>query len=399
MEIDTELKRRVIKRLVDARVRLLIRSPFYGNLVMHLKFALASCGTAATNMRKIIFDPKFVDSIGDDELDFVLMHEVLHCALNHCIRGNGRNQYFFNIACDIVVNSNIMASLGVNDFTVDGAKAMHKTPDDIEGRLLSAEEVYDKLMDKYQALIRDVNDVISEVENDYGVCIDKHDIWKSVPLDDSLSDEWKKHVIDAAKKAGGDTPPVVRKLLDDYSKESAVNWKEVLHDFIKVINDKHDYSFVPPDRRFSTGDFILPGLYELNSDKVEKLWFLIDSSGSISAQMLTDAFNEIRAAITQFEYLSGSLSFFDTKVTDPVEFESIDDLLKITPVGGGGTSFYNIFSYMKSHMTDELPTAIIILTDGYATYPKEEMALGVPVLWIINNDEKAPWGTTVNIKE
>mgnify|MGYP003318157723 CR=1 FL=1 len=43
---------------------------------------------------------------------------------------------------------------------------------------------------------------------------------------------------------------------------------------------------------------------------------------------------------------------------------------------------------------DDLPVSIVILTDGYDNYPKEEEALGIPVLWLINNKEaKAPpWG-------
>lgn len=69
------------------------------------------------------------------------------------------------------------------------------------------------------------------------------------------------------------------------------------------------------------------------------------------------------------------------------------------PVGGGGTSFGCIFKYMKEYFEDELPTAVIVLTDGYARYPAESKALDVPVLWIISggNEEDAPWGVTIHI--
>lgn len=43
-------------------------------------------------------------------------------------------------------------------------------------------------------------------------------------------------------------------------------------------------------------------------------------------------------------------------------------------------------------MQDNMPSQIIIITDGYDRFPKEEEAMGTPVLWLINNeDAKPPW--------
>ena len=399
--ISEDDKRIISRRLRDARMRMVYKNPFFGNLILHLNFTLGKCGTAATDMRRIIFDPEFVMKISDNELDFVLKHEITHCVLQHCIRGKEKHQHFFNIACDIVVNSNIMHSMGISSFSVAGEEAMHLTPAKNEGYLYSAEEVYEMLMLKYKTLIRDVDDVLEEIRNDYGVGFDSHEIWSIVPLGDSLSDEWKMHLKDAAKATGekGNCPPSARKLLDELICESKLNWRAVLHDFIKEINDRYDFSFIPPDRRFSAGDYILPSFTEESGERVDNLWFLIDTSGSISVEELTNAFGEIKSAIEQFDYLTGKLSFFDTRVSEPEDFSCIEDLKSIKPVGGGGTSFHCIFEYMREKFDAEYPTAVIVLTDGYAHYPKEEIALGVPVLWIIagGNKEDAPWGVTIHI--
>ena len=40
------------------------------------------------------------------------MHEILHVALRHCFRADGKDATAFNIACDIVVNSNIFLESG-----------------------------------------------------------------------------------------------------------------------------------------------------------------------------------------------------------------------------------------------------------------------------------------------
>ena len=69
----------------------------------------------------------------------------------------------------------------------------------------------------------------------------------------------------------------------------------------------------------------------------------------------------------------GWLGFFDAGVVEPKPFESIEELEIIRPKGGGGTSFFPIFRYVKKHMQDHLPANIIILTDGYVLgFPKEE---------------------------
>ena len=38
-------------------------------------------------------------------------------------------------------------------------------------------------------------------------------------------------------------------------------------------------------------------------------------------------------------------------------------------------------------------TGIVIFTDGYAKFPEEEMAMNIPVLWLISNEHVTPpWG-------
>lgn len=396
--ISVDDKKLILRRLADARMRLIMNSPFYGNLVLHMKFVLAQCGTAATDMKRILFDPEFVLGLSDRELDFVVKHEIMHCVLQHCIRGRDKNQHFFNIACDIVVNSNIMQSMGVSSITVAGEEAMHLTPEGKEGYLYSAEEVYEMLIEKYDALIRDVEEVLKEIEKDYGTIVDRHEIWSVIPLVETLSNEWKMHLKNALANCG-ETVPGVRKFLEDLEYHSKLNWRAILHDFIVETHDEFDYSFSPPDRRFSAGDFILPSFSEIVGDAVDNLWFVVDASGSISVEELSCSFEEIKAAINQFDSLSGKLSFFDMVVSEPKEFADVDTLKSIEPVGGGGTSFHCIFKYMEEHMINELPTAVIILTDGYAPFPQEEIALGVPTLWIIAGDNTvdAPWGVTIHI--
>lgn len=419
-------KKEIMSRIVKIRRKLLIKAPFFGNLLLHLKISLANCETACTDMRRIIFDPAFVSRLSDDEVEFVLRHEVMHCVLHHCTRGKSLNYDLYNIAADIVVNSNIMHSMGVNTFNVDGLEAMHQTPDGDEGYKYSAEEVYNMLIAAGLSL-PDCGEGISAPDGDEGNKgnnegnngadksgknkndngFDSHTIWDGIEDEDLLDDEWNKKVLEAVNGSGfGDVPPGARKLLEDLQYEAKVNWREVLNDFIQITNDNYDYTFAPVDKRYSDSEFILPAFNEIYGEELDKLWFVIDTSASMEDETIAHIFAEIKAAINQFEHLKGMISFFDTRVSEPIPFESVETLRSIEPVGGGGTNFFSIFKYMVEHMAEgnggtgenSLPTAIIILTDGYAHFPKEEMALGVPVLWVIaETDVEPPWGTIVHI--
>ena len=146
------------------------------------------------------------------------------------------------------------------------------------------------------------------------------------------------------------------------------------------------------------------------------MWFVVDTSGSISDGMIMDAYNEIASAIEIFGgNIESFLSFTESFITKPVPFSSIDDLLSIIPKGGGGNNFKLIFKYLETgeglvlkdkqgHVisVDKIiePSCIVIITDGYDEFPKESMAKGIPVLWLINNNDVIPpWGMVARIPQ
>ena len=160
-----------------------------------------------------------------------------------------------------------------------------------------------------------------------------------------------------------------------------------------------DYSFSPPDRRFDDSPFFLPD-FNMPEEEVRDILFMIDTSGSMSDDQITAAYSEIKGAIDQYDgRLQGWLGFFDAEVVEPKRFEDEEEFRAIRPAGGGGTRFDIIFSYVEKHMQDQLPVSIIILTDGYARFPKEKKAMGIPVLWLLNNEDvEPPWGKVARIQ-
>ena len=443
-----------IKRLLLSRMRILYNHGFYGLLLMHMIYAVSEeIETACTDGVRITFGIDFLDSLSDSELDFVMMHEILHVVLQHCFRGDVEDPEAYNIAADIVVNSNIMLENGMKASSITLSKygiAMHVAPDGKEGHEYTAEQVYAMLPKNLNkkgnnkspgsavggakkenkkgnnkspgsavggakkenikgnnkspgsAVGRAKKEISKEQHQPVRVW-DDHSRWGKYEEDDTLRDVWVKRFEDAAEAIKIRDPSNARGLLPAFAerilkelKKTQTDWRTILNDFIQ--EEVVDYSFTPPDRRFDDSPFFLPD-FNGKEDRVEDILFMIDTSGSMSDDMIAAAYSEVKGAIDQFNgKLKGWLGFFDAAIIKPQPFSDENEFKTIKPAGGGGTDFQIIFEYVFHHMSDKLPASIIILSDGDAPFPLEKLAGGIPVLWLLNNEEvNPPWGKVARI--
>ncbi len=421
MALSNEAIKEYNKRLYLSRMRVLINNGFYGLLLMHMAFTLdETCETAATDGHHIYFGPKFLDQISDSELDFILMHEILHVALRHCERDGNRDSEAFNIACDIVVNSNILKSNNMDLSTItikEYGLSMHLAPNGQEGYNFTAEEVYEllpksiknKKWDKNKkssggSNSKDLDDNNNELDNNKDGFKDDHSKWELVQTDSTEREIWINRIVEAAKaverqnatKEAGSIPVFAERIIKELSNPQ-IDWKVILSDFIQ--EEICDYTFSPPDRRFEDSPFFLPDFNGVEYS-VSDILFMIDTSGSMTDDMITAAYSEIKGAIDQFDgKLQGLIGFFDAAIIKPVPFSDVTDITRVKPIGGGGTSFKIIFDYVNEFMIDNPPKSIIILTDGYAPFPKESITNNIPVLWLLNNElVSPPWGKVARIK-
>jgi predicted metal-dependent peptidase len=335
--------------------------------------------------------------------------------LQHCARQDKRDNEAFNIACDIVVNSNILLEnkMDVKSITLKKyGESMHLTPSGKEGYYHTAEEVYEMLPQNFKKQRKKAEGGIAEGRarhknadrngNPRGVW-DDHSRWGMYEKDDTLRDVWVKRFEDAAEaisvrdpsNSRGLFPMFAKRMLEELHK-AQTDWRTILNDFIQ--EEICDYSFSPPDRRFDDSPFFLPD-FNGKDEKVEDILFMIDTSGSMSDKMITAAYSEVKGAIDQFDgKLRGWLGFFDAAIVEPKEFSSEEEFRIIRPAGGGGTDFQIIFEYVATRMS-KTPASIIILTDGFCPFPQEKLAMGIPVLWLINNEAvDPPWGKVARIK-
>ena len=424
-----------IKRLLLSRMRILYNHGFYGLLLMHMIYAVSEeIETACTDGVRITFGIDFLDSLSDSELDFVMMHEILYVVLQHCFRGDVEDPEAYNIAADIVVNSNIMLENGLKASSITLSKygiAMHVAPDGKEGHEYTAEQVYAMLPKNLNkkgnnkslgsavgrakkenkkgnnkspgSAVGRAKKEISKEQHQPVQVWDDHSQWGKYEEDDTLRDVWPKRFEDAAEAIEIRDPSNARGLLPAFAerilkelKKSQTDWRTILNDFVQ--EEVVDYSFSPPDRRFDDSPFFLPD-FNGKEDMVEDILFMIDTSGSMSDDMIAAAYSEVKGAIDQFNgKLKGWLGFFDAAIIKPQPFSDENEFKIIKPAGGGGTDFQIIFEYVFHHMSDKLPASIIILSDGDAPFPLEKLAGGIPVLWLLNNEEvNPPWGKVARI--
>ena len=406
MAVSDARLRSCVRRLIKSRMRIITGHGFYGMLLMHMNYAV-SCDikTVRADGERIIFSPDFLEKLSDRELDYVLIHEILHIAFGHYLKRAELEAKIYDRAADIVVNSQILfvSRFDIGSITMKGYGAgEHLAPDGREGYKYTADEVYRMLVAEEAKAAGGGTHRADRDSVGSGGSWDDHNGWEAKE-DERLSELWDKRCVDAAHsvmemgpslKYGTIPASILRKIRA--LKSPQTDWKTVLNEFIE--EEITDFTFSPPDRRFDDCTFFLPD-YNDKEAAAKDILFMIDISGSMQDEMIAAVYSEVKGALEQFDgRLKGWLGFFDVNVTKPKEFDSIEDILALKPVGGGGTSFHSIFRYVERNMTDNLPQCIVILTDGFAEFPEETAALRVPVLWILCNDSALPpWGKVARI--
>lgn len=424
----TRIRREQLRyRLQESRSRLMERYPFFAILLMYFKFvAVDNIRNMSTNGRCIFFNASFVSKLTPKELDFILCHQIMHIINGDIWRHKSYAGDDYHRACDIINNSEL-GKLGwpLDRFSHFG-KLQYEVPMyKIDPMELSPMDVYELLPYKLSILDEKTRNRYMMDSDLYWGCnkgdlkdgvlvLDVPDMTKyadglifieeELELDgeDLITDEEalkmfletlvaKIALMDTlAEKEKGDLPGAVVRELEKSNKKT-VDWREILDQFVQ--EEITDYSFAPPDRRYMEGDFFLPDFNE--KDYVAKdILFMADTSGSVNVEEVSRVYNEIVGAIEQFNgKLSGKLGFFDTEVYEPIDFENIEDIKAIIPYGGGGTSFHVVFDYVREHLNEIQPSILVIFTDGEADFPEQEMAMNIPVLWLISNEDiTPPWG-------
>ncbi|MCE2596352.1 VWA-like domain-containing protein [Motilimonas cestriensis] len=408
-------------------LKLKMQNPFFSTLAMFATFELNDNIThAQTQHKKLVISPAFLQQFSEQQQFSYMLHQVLHLALQHIKRGEGRNQPLWNIAADISVNQiisdttdwpiapmtawdhrfkghsveRIYASLQKevvktaahlnalavqSSFHAQNSSSDGKPKDDISTEQINAPEHLQGIGET-QAIEQLIK--LYEIHADFS----------TLPSEETelANTYWRS----AATKAtqlhpdphyGNHSDSLAREV--ELSCKTQLDWRQMLWKYATpTLSDYTEF-----DNRF-----IYCGYYtETLQAESLSIDVIIDTSGSISKRELSSFVSEMIAIKRCHPLVNIKVYYADDELYGPFEMpEKVSELQM--PIGWGGTSFAPYFNALKqkNRFTDA-PQAVIYFTDGFGDYPAQ--APSIPVLWLITedgcDDSNVPFGIIVRLKE
>lgn len=399
-----EMRKDVLDRIIVARVGLLLRHPFFGNMATRLRIQAADdwLPTAAVDGRNLYFNTQFFNAMSNKEIEFVIAHEILHCVFNHLERRDDRDPMLYNIACDYKVNNLLVRDrIGEKPKLVDCFQDFQYDDD-------TSEEIYDKLYENAEKIdISELGELLDEhldLEGDDSDGTSKDSDGKSGKPKYSkeemakIKDEIKESMMQASQAAGaGNTPGEIQRMIKELT-EPKMNWREILRQQIQSTI-RNDYTWARPSRKGWHSGAVLPGM---NNDETIDVAIGLDMSGSIGDDQAKDFLSEIKGIMDEYQGYNIKLWCFDTQVYNDQDFSADggEDLLEYDIQGGGGTDFDANWIWMKEN--DYVPKKFIMFTDGYPWGSWGDEDYCDTVFIIHSNHDKnleAPFGVTAHYEQ
>jgi len=392
-EYDAARDAQARDRLIQARVAMLIKHDFWGKMATRMRLinADAWCSTLATDGKNFYYNSQFVLSLGSiDKVIFGFAHEVLHCIYDHIPRTGDRDRKLSNIAQDYVINADLV-HYGVGK-AIDEVDIIY----DKKYFNWSFEAVYDELYEKADKI---------NIDELFGQLLDDHlepgegdndgdgngdgsngDVSKKRPVftqeqKEAIKDEIREAVLQAAQGTqAGNLPGGINRIVNNLTNPK-MDWRSLINMKLPSLA-KNDYSYQQFNKKYMQSGIIVPGL---NRQEFIDVCVAIDTSGSISQQVLEEQLSEVVGIMDMYEEFTIRIWQFDTGIYGYAEFtkDTAGDILEYEVKGGGGTDFDANWTFMKEEGIE--PQMFIMFTDGepWSSWGDENYC---DTLFIINNN-------------
>lgn len=383
-------------KLVTARVKMLFKQPFFGNIACRLKLVRADewCPTAAVDGRNFYYNEEFVNKLDIDETVFLVGHEVGHCIYEHFLRKGDRDGAIWNMAGDYKINAMLVREkIGRLISTVKPLYDPKYETDD-----WWTENVYDDLIKqgvKPKQTI-DIHLELDDGKNEGNAQSEGADMpMPKISKEDAkaIADEMKNAIIQAAQSVGaGNVPGDIKRMIGKLT-EPKMDWRQMIRVSLESTLVS-DFTFMTPNRKSQFANVVLPGM---KRDQQIDICIALDVSGSIGDEDSRDFLSEVQGIMDQFENYRIRVWCFDTQVSGYDEFTSDDgrSITEFEMTGGGGTDFMCNWYYMEEN--DIVPDQFIMFTDGepWDSWGIEEYC---DTMFLIKNSYRkpvAPFGQSV----
>jgi len=398
---------------------------FYATAGLHLRDVIdESIPTACTDGRVIRWNPQFLAKQSDEQVRFILLHEILHCLHGHFWRLPITDEG--NVAGDYAINRVLR--------TVGGLKAPAGVLDDRKFDALAEEEILKALRQQPQQTPQpqpqdgdgdgDKGDGTPQpakpaksnaTPDDKGGCGgftqpapdaqpadgagdgDGDKPQPAVAKPTTLRDEWDRITVQAAQAVQslqqGRMPANADRLLARIRAAAKPDWRAETADFLRSVTPtRTDWS--RQSRRTATAEVIYP---RRRRDEVGTVVFVRDTSGSVSTDLVAK-FNAHIGDLMADTGCDAVVLDADAEVQAEHRLTAGEDVPDRAS-GGGGTDFRPAFTRVRELIDDgEKIAGVVYLTDLMGTFPSDAEVGDTPLLWVATTDLTGPLGRTVRIE-
>jgi predicted metal-dependent peptidase len=372
-----------------AKNRLLVREPFFGYLLLKLHFIedeRINPPTMCVDGRSLWYHPDFVRDNSIDDLIVVLVHELLHCVLEHPKRCYGHIVQPSGWAADFVVNDYIVTK---TPFTLP-ASGLY----DPQFHDMSYEEVYKILLDRFNQLPKPTIEEYDAAVAAFGNFIE------GITDDDkkdgiSDGDFWKSGITEAAnliKTTGRGVCEAAEELIES-TKPAQLPWEHLLQRFLsRQLSYRNNWNY--PNKRYAHTGLFLPSK---TGKGIDRLIVAIDTSISVTTEEFEHIIAEINKILLKLKPQKLTVIHCDSRIAAVEEFTYRDYPFNTAMKGRGCTEFKPVFDYIEEEGIN--PTCLVYFSDLEGSFNFDEPRY--PVMWIntnySNSKLEAPFGENVGL--
>lgn len=432
-------------KISAARTKLILDRPFLGALVLRLELQNSDpswCATTGTDAKKFYYNVEYIENLKGAELQFVLAHEALHCALSHFARRQHRIKHRWDLACDYAINpilidegltpppnvmilneyrdmsaEEIYPLLEDNDLSETMDQHLYDKPDNPEqgGNETKTDELHQQASRAGENPQENHGEQTGNTQNNQprtdqssvgnGLELAEREQQSNPDLPgplkapppslstqeiESLQEKWQQRLAGAAQQAQqtGKLSTLLSRFIDAEITPT-LPWRQLLSTYFNATA-RDDYSYARPNTRRGN-----PAIFPmLKSSQVNAL-VAVDVSGSINDRELNECVAEINAIKGQLRARVTVIAI-DDKIAPgfPKVFEAWEEISLVDPIaGGGGTDFRAVFDWQENQ---DIPADVLIyFTDAQGKFP--EQAPTYPVIWLIKGKASVPWGDRIQL--
>lgn len=369
-EVDDRIRKAKLSLMLDPA------TVFFCSLLANLKIVIEEgVKTAATDGVHLWFAPSYVLKWDSDHMIGLMLHEIMHVALQHMARRTMFNldARIWNYACDYYIDM-YLTNLG---YLVPDALINSKFVG------MSAMEIYDELLKnpppehpefRLDLVMVGSGSDLSEAEKD--------------ELEEIAITNVTKAIIQADMAGKPGTVPADIRLLLEERMNPKLPWEAIFQNHMSQ-HAKNDYNWSRPNKRYAP-DFYMP---QMKSDALNAIFFSRDVSGSMTIPWLEAITCEMQYVWDVLQPIELRVTDFDTEIHRDTRHALGDEFEPLELFGGGGTDVTPIIQMIR----EESPEVAVIFTDGDFNMP-DLSNLYTDLIWVIVDHPAftAPYGTIIH---